>query len=363
MNQVPTQALLDEGTKMIRVAHLQHSVSILLRFASESVGLEVGSDLIAKVTPLLALTPDQVDSAGETALWECCNALTQLIKPTSLENARLAVELSDFNDTPKSSRGRLTSANAVRRRHMFWVGGTSILLFFYIVVQGYAVGLVTALDDAKKHQTQIGAIQTQMATLGAGSGTPIISNLEQQRLESFARLEAARRTMERLVRWTPIAPVNKKDNIAADKASKANTDNSRLKSAMMSGAQVFMPAIDTLAIEVYARIWRDVVLGYLIPLLLGLIGASAYVIRQISVEIKTSTYATANTIRDKIRIVQGATFGTLAGILAAAIDTNSAAAGVSIPIIALVCGYNAELVFRAMDAAGIKFKNYLSAGA
>lgn len=357
MDQAPEQAPLDrmEETKMTRVAHLQHSVSILLRFASESAGLQVGSDLIAKITPLLGLAADQVDSAGETALWECCNALTQLIKPTSLENARLAVELSDLNDVPKSSRDRLTSANAIRRRHMFWVSGTSILLFFYIVVQGYVVGLVTALDDAKKHQTQMGAIQAQMASLGTSSGTPIILNLEQQRLESFARLEAARRTMERLVRWTPIAPANKKDN-------KASIDSSRLKGPMASGTQVFMPAIDTLAIEVYARIWRDVVLGYLIPLLLGLIGGSAYVIRQISVEIKTNTYATANTIRDKIRIVQGATFGTLAGVLAAAIDTNSAAAGVSIPIIALVCGYNAELVFRAMDAAGIKFKNYLSAG-
>lgn len=344
-----------EAAKISRIERLQRSVSILLRFASESMCISVSSDVISKVTPLLRLQPSLMDEASEIALWEGCNSLTDLVRPTTLESARLAVELIDMGEAKNLERRPLTVANAVWWRNFCWVFFAFLLLVMYITTQGYLIALTTTIDDAKSQRTQIEFVQQQQRSLGTASNTPIAESLQQQLLAARTRLEATGQTMERLVRWAPVVPRRDKDKPGVVPTLSAG--------GMMSATNALKPAIDTQAIEVYARIWRDIVLGYLIPLLLGMIGAASFVIRQISDGIKKNTYAAANVIRDRIRIVQGAIIGTLAGVLVAAIDTTSAASEVSIPVVALIFGYNAESAFRAMDAVHLKVKSYLSASA
>lgn len=354
MSDSENPAETSRASTVKRILHLQDSVSYLLRFSSEAVGVAVPIELVEQVTTLLQKSPDDFDDKSESQLWNGCDRLTQLIRPTSLESAKLAVELADWSQADKETRSRLTCAYRVKRRNLLWIAGTSILLVIYIVVQGYAVGLNTVFDEAKLHQSRHETIDQQIVALGPNPNPPALLNLDTQKMNEQIRLDAVETAMERLVRWSPIAP--SRDSKSPQQGQAQNAE----QEGMQSTPNLTSQAKGAFTIEVYARIWREIVLGYIIPALLGLIGAGAYVVRQTSQAIQNNKYIASVAIRDRVRLVQGATFGTLAGIIATAVDSIGPAFEISLPFFALILGYNSEMVFRAMDAAGLRFKKYLS---
>jgi hypothetical protein len=334
------------NANLSRISHLKTSVSILLRFSSESAGLAVPPKLVEQITPLLRKSPEAMSDDDEVILWKGCDELTRMQRGSTLESAKLTVELADWYAADKPERRALKAANALQRRNHVWIFCTSILLVAYLVVQGYTIVLGAVLDEAKALHTRLESLSQQRITVGSGGNNAAQLAIEEQRLNITVKLESNQKAMERLARWSPIAPAPEADS-EKDKAAKDGMQSPRSLSSATTAAA---------PIETYAGLWRDILLGYLIPACLGMIGAAAYVVRQTCQSVKDSTYIASVAIRDRVRIVQGATFGTLAGVLTAALQTSST---VSIPLMALLCGYNSDIVFRAMDALIIRIRKAL----
>lgn len=88
---------------------------------------------------------------------------------------------------------------------------------------------------------------------------------------------------------------------------------------------------------------------YLLPVCYGFLGAMAATMRQLRTKIATAQVH----FTDRGRLQQGALLGVLCGavigLFASSFDGDNSAAGLSIPAIAFLAGYNVRGVFRFLD--------------
>jgi hypothetical protein len=95
-----------------------------------------------------------------------------------------------------------------------------------------------------------------------------------------------------------------------------------------------------------------VVLSFVLPLLFGIIGAIAYVVRTISNEISTSTFSRTSPTRHLMRVTLGALSGVVVGFF-----TNLANQVALSPLaLAFLAGYGVEAFFSMFDGFIAKFK-------
>lgn len=89
----------------------------------------------------------------------------------------------------------------------------------------------------------------------------------------------------------------------------------------------------------------------ILPLLLGLIGACAYVTRLISDQIKDTTFSNTSVVRHQVRVALGALAGVVVGF-------GWIGSGISLSPLALafVAGYAIEPVFATIDSIADKFR-------
>jgi hypothetical protein len=90
--------------------------------------------------------------------------------------------------------------------------------------------------------------------------------------------------------------------------------------------------------------------GFIMPILLGLLGAWVYAFREINRQIQTSTLRTWESIHSTLRMVLGATLGGLLGVLWTN-DQPVRLEGMSLPLgaLAFFVGFSVEIVFRLVD--------------
>ena len=90
--------------------------------------------------------------------------------------------------------------------------------------------------------------------------------------------------------------------------------------------------------------------GFVMPMLLGLLGACVYVFRELNQQIQTSTLVTRETIHGTLRMLLGATLGGLLGVLWTD-DQPVRLENVSLSLgaLAFFVGFSVEVVFRLVD--------------
>ena len=181
--------------------------------------------------------------------------------------------------------------------------------------------LNTQLTDLNTNWTIIGS-QIQSLQLQRNDLSNRLVTREQivdQRTQQKAQLEAQKGAIERL------------------KIADANREKSR--QSQLAGQFVL-----------------DVLQGYLLPLLYGVLGAATFVLRTLSKQIETVTYSEEAGIQHLSRISLGALAGIMVGWFSFLINTSTFLGSVSPLAIAFLVGYNIELFFSLMDIAINRFK-------
>jgi hypothetical protein len=89
----------------------------------------------------------------------------------------------------------------------------------------------------------------------------------------------------------------------------------------------------------------------LVPLLLGAVGATTYVLRLTSEQIKDSTFASSSPIRHVVRIALGSLAGLVVGLGGFNNELNLSSAALS-----FLAGYAIEPVFSTLDGIAEKFR-------
>jgi uncharacterized membrane protein len=95
-----------------------------------------------------------------------------------------------------------------------------------------------------------------------------------------------------------------------------------------------------------------VVLSFILPLLFGVIGAIAYVVRSISNEISNTTFSRTSPTRHLMRV----TLGALAGVVVGFFTNLTSQFSLSPLALAFLAGYGVEALFSMFDGFIAKFK-------
>jgi hypothetical protein len=92
--------------------------------------------------------------------------------------------------------------------------------------------------------------------------------------------------------------------------------------------------------------------AYILPILLGSIGAVAYIIRTISEQIRASTFSASSPTRHVMRTALGAMAGLVVGLF------SDLSTKLSLPplAVAFLAGYGVEALFSMFDGFIAKFK-------
>jgi len=99
--------------------------------------------------------------------------------------------------------------------------------------------------------------------------------------------------------------------------------------------------------------------GYILPLLYGVLGASSYILRALSQQIKAVTFSDESRVQNPVRMSLGALAGIMVGFLLPTDETTTFLGSVSPLALAFLVGYNIELFFSFMDFLLNKLKGLL----
>jgi hypothetical protein len=109
-----------------------------------------------------------------------------------------------------------------------------------------------------------------------------------------------------------------------------------------------------------SQITLTALLKYILPILYGALGASAYIVRSLANELKTSTYSLSSTIGYQLRFYLGAVAGlSIAWFTSDAKSAENAGILQSLSPLALafLAGYSVELLFSVLDRLVASFSN------
>jgi hypothetical protein len=88
---------------------------------------------------------------------------------------------------------------------------------------------------------------------------------------------------------------------------------------------------------------------YIIPAILGLLGACAYVLRQFNAKIEASSLDTSDKLQGLVRVFLGLVVGGLVGIVFLPSGTEMQGVRLSIAALAFLAGYAVQVVFELLD--------------
>jgi hypothetical protein len=88
---------------------------------------------------------------------------------------------------------------------------------------------------------------------------------------------------------------------------------------------------------------------YILPLLYGVLGAAAYVLRRLGEVISSFTYTRLSRQRFRLRLILGAVVGPVVGLFFGAESSPSAVAALPPIALAFLAGYGTEVLFATLD--------------
>lgn len=335
----------------------------LVRFASEIV-TNLDKDLVLAIAEARQASLERTWSPDMSArFWAAFNKLCELIRPTTIDclnalhrNIPRMRRLKFWAHSTVESLGERSS-----RRYtiaLLWL--LAVIVMLQLATWMYS-NLSAALDTGVKEirttsesvrsECDVLAPQTVVSqgepnhnwTTGETKAYNKITNEEESLNQQAARLYSASLFLAQVMpfgfgrnpeQYHPLAeswPTSSKDWYL--------TCGSYVKSATNTSS---LAAITS----EHARLASGILLQFVMPVLLGSIGALAYVLRNTSEQIKSSTFSTTSPVRNLVRIVLGALMGVVIGLfsdLSSKINLQPLA-------LAFLAGYGVEPVFTAFDS-------------
>jgi hypothetical protein len=231
---------------------------------------------------------------------------------------------------------KITLAQRAVQRYTYWA---LFFLFLMLVVQIFFLIGSTILSNIKERDKQIQQLEEMASRLKDN-----VSEVERINTDIDKISTEREKNIIMLARWQSVINRLILDSKPYDLS--IFEERQRVRAASFR-------RINNLSTEVeQAAIHPLMIIGsYILPLLYGLLGAYAYVLRVLSEEIKHQTYSRESDIKYQLRVRLGALAGLVVGILTV---TGEESFMVSIsrlsPVaLAFIAGYSIEFVFTLVD--------------
>lgn len=357
---------------------------LLLTYAAQN-GLDLEEQLVKEIVEAKsALETNRWNSDIEARFWLAFNKIAKLVAPVSVDSLKATHVLTEdqnfnrkggfFNEIMIRLFGKKSRSAAQRSVITYQRGTLSVLAvlmlaqFYWIIVSNLTTDISQTLPkkietleqdrnrlllqvspekiiskDKKQSEITAEAGVTPDDTIFPPKKTeevallPInqqIQLIDKQIEEMKYRLEA---NYNLLTMWVSTFFINRSQENLKKQANSQKVENQRdiLK--------------NTAALQEAKFILQGIQL-YILPLLYGLLGAAAYVLRTLTTEIRNLTYEIESNIRYRLRIQLGAVSGLAIGWFSDAGLTFSASTLSLSPLaLAFLAGYSVEVLFSLMD--------------
>jgi hypothetical protein len=359
--------IVSEERRNVRLSVLMADAQTLLSYASAN-GKQVDDDVRkALVETADELGQNALGPAGEERFYKAYQDLTRTLAPVNVATLRASeTRVPRLHELVNGREGFLkTLSGFTAGRFLHFVLFVLVLIGSGIALGHYLIGS-TALEGYRKNKEELRKARSiqhdkDYALKGAeerlntltSSGKPAVEEKSKADNEvrtyrkekaeidgAVAQLEIDEKALQQAIRTWMARPCNSfwtRWMCAWNKADFAHQQTQTARDATYVSNELFM-----------ASLARDRMAQIILPMLLGLLGAYSYVLRNLSLDIQNRSFAPGSAIHHVVRLSLGALAGIASGWL---LRTDEVTAFSSLPswALAFVAGYSVELVFSAMD--------------
>ena len=332
----------------------------LLRFAAENV-----KELPAKPVATICGAMDSAaaktwDQAVAAEFWLAFNALCALIKPVTIES------LSTNLDEPRVAGWRFWDKTGTKPAASKLAARRYMYLLYFLLIAAAAISFASAtastlasdiqklIEAGDKLLVNIEEAAQQLETTVGSRDFTEVKDPEDRKLivKTQAQIQEQNYLLDRMFQKIRIETI-----LASFGLSPLSYDLGNLQPDM--SVKAVRETINNYLVSrraVVAYLTRDsIIVGILntslLPIILGLMGACAYVVRLISDQIRDTTFSTTSPTRHKVRLALGALAGVVVGY-----GGFATTASLSPLALAFIAGYAVEPVFATFDAIAAKFR-------
>jgi hypothetical protein len=392
-----------------RLYGVKKTVERLLNYAVSNPGVVIPEKLLKQAIEVLRKPIEDFTEGDEYSLWDTYGQLSKLVKPASDLSIQIAQQLSETNVLDKEKppgfwelikfweRDRDMVSPAVIQ----CIGELRTILMFlvlsvgvYVVIQGHCALLSDALTSSSKSLDQWKIQRSSLSVLGLASlkeNPSVASQLDEVKgnlhlivhelaassqalvdltkplvLGNFSLLSASTIAILRSCEDNNrhIQLIEEKTH-ARQPAPFAASDTPQPPPATVDGAPPPVPPAGPGALRnsaatnlmaciaferEYATSLYTILSRYILPLVLGVVGATAYVVRRTLYQLETNSYLPATKGRLLMRLCLGGLLGAISGIFLSTDQKEIEGFNLSLILVALLMGYSVEVAFSLFDS-------------
>ena len=352
----------------------------LLHYAVSDANVDLAKEkpeLIKAIVPVLQKAPEALTENDVTELLQAYNELSQLVYPATNESLRLKEKIEEYErDVILGTSGPYSAIiKKVKNSYTnFWVALWVVIVIF-IVYQSYIYFISDTLEKVTEQLSHMKMIEEKINTAKAASNEPDKSSNKLETVYPFKDLYEERRVIWLKLntsycvlrgvsmvwtRWYPNEGILcDSDESAKDKAN----DNFVLNSLLSQCQHKVSPDKEICEQEVHEIHEKSVrenffagalavlrVSNYLVlPTMLGLLGALAFVIRGILDSFSKSSFILGARRRWGMRVALGPLLGLISGIVIAPDIQDFKELSFSPLVWGFLMGYSVEFAFSLFD--------------
>lgn len=309
---------------------VRDDVARLLNHAVKQPNISIKTEFLQKTVPLLCREVKDLNPADHVELWNAYNHLSSLMSPVTADSLEVDEELNArLNDTNRTNRLQ-------QLRFDLW-GLLIWMLIFVLAVfftQGYSImmsnntdRLTTLISEYAKNADEVTLARKASAdNIGNPNAEPLLTILDKKKtLKTQIALSAQRQ-----------CALNKPVRCEQNEAAKLGND---------TDSQTFQSRVDAIlqsgkAIELMLN-------SLVLPLLLGFLGAIAFLTRNTLNHLNDYTFTPSWSGRNIMRVLLGGLLGVIGPWLYASGKIDEVGLGLS--LFAFLLGYSVELAFTLFD--------------
>jgi len=336
-----------------RLDEAVQSAQLLLSHASEK-GMDVEKEIITTLVQSKHLhETGSWNPETETEFWLAFNAMTRAVKPVTIAGIRASMPMpvrpTFWHKIFHIKAGLHTSLARKAVRKYTWWGLFWVVVM--LIIQVYSLIGSTLVDNIHETEAKFNQLVEEQNVLAQVDSDSKKAIIDQQKLgeEINARAVEIVSTTELLVQWQK--PVYE--------LALVDTSFYNLSALQETSDDLFAPAISREKIDTLKRVEQVakypilIMQRYILPLLYGLLGAYAFVLRKLTEETRHLTYTLESDIKYFLRVVLGAIAGLIIGFFFVSNDTPAglSMASLSPLTLAFLGGYSVEFLFTVIDRA------------
>lgn len=339
-----------ESTTILKNA--LHDAELLLAHAAE-YGIEVDPKHIKAIVD--AKAKEQTENwteEDEINLWIAYQTISRLIQPVSIDSIRASNEQEDVGGII-SRIFKIKRKRSLVRRSVRWYSGFALIsMLFMLALQIYSLQGTKYLSNLEAGMKSLSEIEdrTQQLVLMNSDDRSISMEQDQLNAKMDEKIQEVESNIQLLESW-----LNFTYNIWSKSPKHIHENMKETATDASYGPPDFTETGGTtknIVIIQQAKSLLIILNQYILPLMYGLLGGFAFVLRSLASETRSMTYTAVSNIKFALRIHLGALAGLVVGFLWGDISSSSfgMASSFSPLAVAFIAGYSVEFMFRLFDS-------------